>query len=560
MSDNSTPYEGPEPYVFVSYSHQDRRRLDELLDYFRKESIRFWYDNGLNSGDDWNLKIALRLHGAAVCLTLLTPSSVDSPHVKNELNHAISYRIPIHSLVCGQFTIPPDVELMIGRFQMIRMDSEYQTRLKRAFPPEVFGSASAAPEQKEEQHPLFSVTRELPSQRSLSCAACRHRQLKYNVLRLTENLKSEDCGQVIQRAEAACALRHPLTPPLLDIQVHAGTVSYYYQTQPVRLLSEALDSVALPMDQIITRVQSVIDLLLLLNRNHYALLDFCKSNLFVDEENRLSVLMLQSLYHGMDPVSVREMDYYVQREIQEIGILLYELCTGLVPVLPCDLITPERYGHDVDKINVIIQKTTIQRHGHTQYMELDEILQDLKTLKCTQSERKFLRAQEQKLSQRKQILEQNEAAARFTYRFDPSAFEPVDSSEYEYPFPGAGTGTLYEDEPTVFFSGDEPSAGPAFISLQVIQTQETTSYLKSSVSFGRSVKADVQINQPTVSRHQASLTSQPDGSYVLQDFGTNHLSSYQGKRITDPVTLHAGDVFSVGSVDFRILPPNDGTE
>ena len=78
--DNSSGiYEGNEPYLFISYSHKDTYALERVKTIFDDSKIRYWYDNGLHSGDDWNLIIANRLRNASVCLLLLSPNSASSP-------------------------------------------------------------------------------------------------------------------------------------------------------------------------------------------------------------------------------------------------------------------------------------------------------------------------------------------------------------------------------------------------------------------------------------------------------------------------------------------------
>ena len=41
------PYEGPEPYIFVGYSHQDSARILPILDTMMHDGYRVWYDEGI---------------------------------------------------------------------------------------------------------------------------------------------------------------------------------------------------------------------------------------------------------------------------------------------------------------------------------------------------------------------------------------------------------------------------------------------------------------------------------------------------------------------------------
>lgn len=163
MEKHLAPYEGDLPYVFISYSHLDIELRDELLAAFNKEGIRFWFDDGLHSGDDWNLSIANHLLTAALCLTILTPNSTKSEYVKDELNFAKQHNIPIHSLMHGSFILPIDIELMAGRIQIVRMTGNYITKLKESFPVDVFTE-----EKRTNLHPTSLKDLKMPGKRLCS--------------------------------------------------------------------------------------------------------------------------------------------------------------------------------------------------------------------------------------------------------------------------------------------------------------------------------------------------------------------------------------------------------
>lgn len=126
------------PYVFISYAHQDAFAYDLVVKMFDKNGVRYWSDDFLDAGADWNLEIATHIRNAEVCLLLLSSGSAVSSYVKDELNFAKKYRKPIHTLVIGRVEIPDDIELMIGRMQMIKMSGDYQRSLMKALPNTVF--------------------------------------------------------------------------------------------------------------------------------------------------------------------------------------------------------------------------------------------------------------------------------------------------------------------------------------------------------------------------------------------------------------------------------------
>ena len=41
------PYLGTEPYIFVSYAHEDKEEVYEIVEKMQKRGYRIWYDAGI---------------------------------------------------------------------------------------------------------------------------------------------------------------------------------------------------------------------------------------------------------------------------------------------------------------------------------------------------------------------------------------------------------------------------------------------------------------------------------------------------------------------------------
>lgn len=122
-------YDGNKPYVFISYAHEDTKSMENIKSLFEAYGIRYWYDKGLHSGDDWNKVIANHLFKATACVVLLSPESVKSVYVKNELSFAMSHNIPVHALKIKEFDIPIDIQIMTGATQRIDDSKGYEEKL-----------------------------------------------------------------------------------------------------------------------------------------------------------------------------------------------------------------------------------------------------------------------------------------------------------------------------------------------------------------------------------------------------------------------------------------------
>lgn len=67
MNPNNKPpsYEGNEPYIFVSYSHNQQERIYDILWKLHNRGVRFWYDDSLNTGENWETGVKVKMENAA---------------------------------------------------------------------------------------------------------------------------------------------------------------------------------------------------------------------------------------------------------------------------------------------------------------------------------------------------------------------------------------------------------------------------------------------------------------------------------------------------------------
>ncbi len=71
-------------------------------------------------------------------------------------------------------------------------------------------------------------------------------------------------------------------------------------------------------------------------------------------------------------------------------------------------------------------------------------------------------------------------------------------------------------------------------------------------TIGRSRECDVIINDPFISRHQATIELRPRGSdlvYLIRDTGSRNGTLINGTPITGERVLHHGDIIMMGDTD-----------
>ena len=83
------PYKGNLPYVFVSYSHRDARRVLPYLSGLQRAGYRVWYDEGIRKGANWMVMLGERLKACTNFLLFSSEHSVSSKHVIGEINGAL---------------------------------------------------------------------------------------------------------------------------------------------------------------------------------------------------------------------------------------------------------------------------------------------------------------------------------------------------------------------------------------------------------------------------------------------------------------------------------------
>ena len=133
--DRIKPYEGPENYVFISYSHRDAERVFPLLRSLSDRGFRLWYDEGIDPGSEWPQSIADHLAGCKVCLAFISSTSVQSKNCRQEINFALANNKDFLSVMLEPVTMPRGMEMQLSIFQFL-MSYKYPSR--EAFEEKLF--------------------------------------------------------------------------------------------------------------------------------------------------------------------------------------------------------------------------------------------------------------------------------------------------------------------------------------------------------------------------------------------------------------------------------------
>ncbi len=114
-----TPYEGKEPFVFVSYSHKDDAKVKQIVERLQADGYRVWYDQGISPGDSWRGAIAQRVADCSLLVAFISDSYLKSKHCKREILYADEINRKIVLTYLEQVDLPQDMAMTFVELQRI---------------------------------------------------------------------------------------------------------------------------------------------------------------------------------------------------------------------------------------------------------------------------------------------------------------------------------------------------------------------------------------------------------------------------------------------------------
>ncbi len=115
------PYEGREPYIFVSYAHKDRDIVLSIIEAMSQHGFRIWYDAGIEAGTEWPEYIAEHLENAAAVIAFLSESALSSINCRQEINEAINQKKEFLAIHLHELTMTAGMRMRLSLIQAMFM-------------------------------------------------------------------------------------------------------------------------------------------------------------------------------------------------------------------------------------------------------------------------------------------------------------------------------------------------------------------------------------------------------------------------------------------------------
>ena len=131
------PYVGDEPYIFVSYPHRNSEAVMPVLQTMQEQGFRFWYDEGIDPGTEWDDTIAEHILKCDYFLALLSPEYIQSSNCKDELNYARDLDKDRLLVYLSPVELPAGMSMRLGRLQAIHA---YKYQVEEEFYEKLFSA------------------------------------------------------------------------------------------------------------------------------------------------------------------------------------------------------------------------------------------------------------------------------------------------------------------------------------------------------------------------------------------------------------------------------------
>lgn len=88
--DRIQPYDGENPYVFISYAHKDEVEVKRILKALKGQNIRFWFDENMVTGENWNDSISKALNKSHYIIFIESENFNNSVNCLKEVTDALA--------------------------------------------------------------------------------------------------------------------------------------------------------------------------------------------------------------------------------------------------------------------------------------------------------------------------------------------------------------------------------------------------------------------------------------------------------------------------------------
>lgn len=110
-----------DPFVFISYSHTDSKKVLPIIKKMQEEGYRIWYDAGIDPGTEWDINIASHVEECGYFIAFISKNYINSSNCKDELNFARDLEKKRFLVYIEDVELPSEMRMRLSRIQNIHM-------------------------------------------------------------------------------------------------------------------------------------------------------------------------------------------------------------------------------------------------------------------------------------------------------------------------------------------------------------------------------------------------------------------------------------------------------
>lgn len=121
MENSLTPYEGNEPYIFVSYSRKDSDKVFDIIQQLQSKGLNFCYSTEIKRGNEWQEYILKCINNCSRVIAFHSQNSKNSARCRDEISFAYHADKKIYSVYLEDVELSVGVKMAIHHFPFIKL-------------------------------------------------------------------------------------------------------------------------------------------------------------------------------------------------------------------------------------------------------------------------------------------------------------------------------------------------------------------------------------------------------------------------------------------------------
>lgn len=399
-----------QPYIFISYAHRDKDRVQEILQVLHSNGFRFWYDMGLKSGVEWAEELGEKIDQCEQFMVLITENSVNSRFVRKEVGMAVDSDKNMLVVFLKETALTSGLKYLLGDIQALHREQyQQETDFERELCEAVSRNTLKATEKTFSSFALedtYELMQKIGAGGIGEVYLARHKR--------TNSLVAVKCGSfgktytggiIKERFESEKRILAmlsqkliPYVPILLDWyedDEHVFLVESLVDGKPLNVRPEAIRS----EEEVVAITQKVLKILQYLHKSNIVYMDIKPDNLVMNEMGDIYLIDFNISKIINDPYTTDRMIgtvayaapevYMHSADSSEVGFVadIYSLGRTLEYLLcpeefnRMNVSAPVRYYRkDISsELEAIIEKMTA-RNPNDRYQSVEDVLEALDSI------------------------------------------------------------------------------------------------------------------------------------------------------------------------------------